>query len=139
MLLQQLSVVVQQRGDRVLGEDVVAYLLLHKSKVLGDVLLVLSIILLAKLQNPITQAEDLFVRRVFGVVEFLDFQQRSVSVAVGERGLQNAEQLLQDVLFAKQFLSVPVAGRFHVEGIFAVLLVLLVGQEVNYILQKRRE
>ena len=39
VLLEELSVVVQQRGDRVLGEDVVADLLLHQAERFGDVFL----------------------------------------------------------------------------------------------------
>lgn len=39
VLLQQLPVVVQQGGDGVLGQHVVADLLLHEAELLGDVLL----------------------------------------------------------------------------------------------------
>lgn len=39
VLLQQLAVVVQQRCDGVLGQDIVADLFLHEAKLLGDVLL----------------------------------------------------------------------------------------------------
>ncbi len=39
VLLQQLPVVVQQRRDRVLGQDVVADLFLHESEMFSDVFL----------------------------------------------------------------------------------------------------
>ena len=40
VLLQELAVVVQQGGDGVFGQDVIANLGLHHPKLLGDVLLV---------------------------------------------------------------------------------------------------
>ena len=46
VLLQELSIVVQQRRYRVLGEDIVAYLLLHEREMLGDVFLIFSVVLL---------------------------------------------------------------------------------------------
>ena len=39
MLLEQLAVVVQQGGDRILRENVVTDLLLHERELLGDVFL----------------------------------------------------------------------------------------------------
>lgn len=39
MFFQQLAVVVQQGGDGVLGQDLVAHLRLHDGKLFGDVFL----------------------------------------------------------------------------------------------------
>ena len=41
VLLQQFAVIVQQRRDGILGEDIVSNLLLHKAKMLGNIFLYL--------------------------------------------------------------------------------------------------
>uniref|UniRef100_A0A2M4DAI6 Putative secreted protein n=1 Tax=Anopheles darlingi TaxID=43151 RepID=A0A2M4DAI6_ANODA len=65
-----------------------------------DVLLVFAVILLAKLQDPVAQPEDVLERSILRITEFIDPQKRSiVRFRLLERALQDLEQLLQDVLF----------------------------------------
>ena len=53
--------------------------------------------------------------------------------------LQDSKELLEDILFPQELFPVPVAARGDVKRLFAVLLVLLVGQEVDDVLKKRRK
>ena len=168
MLFQELSVVVQQRRNGILRQNVIADLLLHESKVLGDVLLqhkvnvsslhqlgqfhmtdmrdgwcaclVLPVVLLTEPEYPVAEPEDVLVGRVLGVPELLDAQERSLAVVgLHEGRLQDPEELLEDVLLPQQLLPVAVARRHDLERVLAVLLVLLVGQEVDYVLQQARQ
>ncbi len=51
--------------------------------------------------------------------------------------LQYPEQLLEYVLLPEELLPVPVAGHGDLERVLAVLLVLLVGEEVDDVLEQR--
>ena len=53
--------------------------------------------------------------------------------------LQNPEELLEDVLLPEELLPVPVGGGLDLERLLPVLLVLLIGQEVDDVLQKTGE
>ena len=71
---------MQQGRNRILGQDVVADLLLHESKVLGNVFLVLAVVVKTDTEDAVTKAEDVLVRRIFGVLQFVESQPRFLTV-----------------------------------------------------------
>ena len=61
----------------------------------------------------------------------------SPNLEVSFSHLQYPEQLLEYVLLPEELLPVPVAGHGDLERVLAVLLVLLVGEEVDDVLEQR--
>ena len=53
---------MQEGSHCVFCQDVVADLLLHETKMFGNVLLVLPVILLRQFEDPVAESEDVLVR-----------------------------------------------------------------------------
>ena len=105
-----------------------------------DADLILPVVLLAQPKYSVAESEDVLVGRIFGVSQLLYPQQGALSVVGLHEGcLQDAKELLQNVLLSQQFLPVPVARGHDLQRVLAVLLVLLVRQKVDDVLQKARQ
>ncbi len=91
VLLEELAVGVEQGRDGLLGEHVVADMVLHEAELLGDVLLVLAVGLLRVLEDAVAQAEDL-LQAVLGLLQLAHRQAAAVAV-LHERVAQHAEHL----------------------------------------------
>ena len=58
---------MQEGSHGVFGQDVVADLLLHETKMFGNVLLVLPVILLGQFEDPVAESEYVLVRSMSGI------------------------------------------------------------------------
>ena len=119
-----------------------ADLLLHEAEMFGNVLLVLSVVFLRQLEDSVAKPEYVLVGGVSRIRELLNLQHRTIAIlGLGERGLEDAKELLEDVLLPQQLLSVsqhsaPDVFQLHLKWIRFLLVILHVRQEVDDVLEQ---